>query len=244
DRESDIVRVPGAYGSVRGVLLTYTDVEGQPHRVQFAVSRTERRRFDPVSGADARVFTADKTTHTMIWIEPHSVTSRFTHGDGSEPHAHRQQRYYYPQREGDDTDWFPNRRGYGIPDDVEVTIVEGLGGGNTVGISPPRYYSGAEYFCGRTMAFTDNDYGKAYMLATIVHELLHAFGMPHICGHHDYRAPRMHECVMNYEWIGLVNDDDEIISDDAKNTGPWPCALHLREVRRTKLEDNPALGWG
>ena len=238
--DTDCVTVEGVFPDALGVKLRF----GSPQReVVFRVLETTLLRIDPTTRGQTIVTQPDQATHTLCPIDPQTITPKFTHGDGNMEACYREKVYYYPQREGNDSSWFLGRTGFGAPDNVDVEVVSGAPPGAS-GVSPPIDRNGTEYFAGRTFLFDARDHTPNYVINTIVHEFIHAFGMPHICGQHDYRTPRKHACAMSYENHGLVNETLEIIADNAENTGPWPCALHLREVRRTKLEDNAGLQWG
>jgi hypothetical protein len=86
------------------------------------------------------------------------------------------------------------------------------------------------------------------VISTVVHELTHAFGMPHKCGYWDWRTPRRHSCCMNYDVTWLVGPppDFKLLENTVGQTGNELCGRHLMEVRRVHLERNKALkalGW-
>jgi hypothetical protein len=82
---------------------------------------------------------------------------------------------------------------------------------------------------------------------SVVHELVHAFGMPHKCGYWNYRTPRGRDrgltCCMNYTFHWMIDNRDQLVPDTQGMRGPEMCGRHLKEIRRVHLEDNPALGW-
>jgi hypothetical protein len=81
------------------------------------------------------------------------------------------------------------------------------------------------------------------MIQTIVHELVHAFGLPHICGYWDWQTPRKTSCAMNYPDNGIFGADGKLHGGDADKMGLELCGRHIKEIRRTHLEDNPGLAW-
>jgi hypothetical protein len=111
-----------------------------------------------------------------------------------------------------------------------------------------------EYFAGRLVIFTHTrkfsvgvpprpkpDFDNV-VLGTIVHEFLHAFGMPHKCGNRDWKTPRLTSCCMNYFDTWLVTGG-ALQPNTVNQLGDTMCARHLMEVRRTHLDRNPALHW-
>lgn len=190
---------------------------------------------------------------TRLYVAPHDIIRDFTAGDGSLRHAYQHRVNYYPQRR-ERNGRYTSGGGYNMPQTVEVSV---YGGGVyvTAGISPSKRRWGRDYFAGRTIIFThhpgyyDPNTNSARsgfqsdILPTIAHEFVHAFGMPHKCGRYDYLTPRRQTCFMNYGIHWMVDDSDNLIPNSNRLQGNSPCALHLREVRRTHLEDNHGLRW-
>jgi hypothetical protein len=77
----------------------------------------------------------------------------------------------------------------------------------------------------------------------IVHELTHAFGMPHKCGYFDFRTPRRTTCCMNYQPNWMVDDARNLIPGTDRKVNIDLCGRHIKEVRRVRLQDNPGLNW-
>ena len=77
----------------------------------------------------------------------------------------------------------------------------------------------------------------------VVHEFVHAFGMPHKCGHRDWRTPREHTCCMNYGSTWLIDAADHLIPKTNGKMGNHMCARHFMEVRRVHIERNKGLNW-
>jgi hypothetical protein len=144
--------------------------------------------------------------------------------------------------------------GYGMPASVTVEV-KSPGAFYTAGVSPGVTKGGKEYFAGRTVLFTHH--GAYYdpakkqptpnatdkMVKTIVHEFVHAFGMPHKCAYFDFHAPRAKTCCMNYAPNWMIDDAKKLIPKTHGKMGPWVCGRHLKEVRRVHLEDNKGLAW-
>jgi hypothetical protein len=77
----------------------------------------------------------------------------------------------------------------------------------------------------------------------MVHELTHAFGMPHKCAYFDFRAPRDKTCCMNYIPNWMADDAHNLVSGTSNRVGMDMCGRHLKEVRRVRLQDNKGLSW-
>jgi hypothetical protein len=191
-------------------------------------------------------------TRTQLWLEPHDIQSQFTAGDGSVAHAYKNRLFFFPRSRRRGAAWEPP--GYGIPTRVEA-VVRGAGAIYTVGMSPTLDLGDARYFAGRTILFTRH---RAWWeaererprrgyeqgaLHTAVHELVHAFGMPHKCGYFDYRTPRKKTCCMNYRPNWMIDTEQQLIPGTSGRTGNDMCGRHLKEVRRVRLKDNRGLRW-
>lgn len=84
--------------------------------------------------------------------------------------------------------------------------------------------------------------------STVPLEFLHALGMPHKCGHWDWRMQRQHSCCMNYfdTWLAGPEPDFHVLPHTKGKEGSDMCGRHLMEVRRVHFANNPALkppGW-
>lgn len=200
------------------------------------------------------------------YIVGETITKVFPGGaiDGLEASAYQHGAHFSPTGYQDANGW--HNGGYRIPrgkhtdrqDSAVWAHLSMPGDYTTSGFSPGlRTRAGAgPYFGARTVvamldgsfiqwsAFpphwqlrlsTTDDY-----LITIVHELTHGFGLPHRCAEWDWRRPRTKSCVMNYssDWVVAGNQP---LPDTAGNVGVHFCATHIKELRRVRLDRNPAL---
>jgi hypothetical protein len=228
------------------VTFRWTDSAGTAHSAGFGV------RSSTVASGE-----------TTIVLDGNDVTPLFTghDADGSLPHAYRSQRQYYPRHElpAGATALAPG--GFGIPNTGASIEVLPPGAVFVTGISPsvpssrPPSTGTGRFFAGRTVLFTHtskfstgappvprSDFDRR-VLSTVVHEFLHAFGMPHKCGYWDWRTPRVHSCCMNYFDTWLVDASFHLIPGTVRRQGDDMCGRHLMEVRRVHLERNPGLNW-
>jgi hypothetical protein len=199
-----------------------------------------------------QVLTTPAGTFTRCFIQEHDAQPDFTAGDGSIAHAYAV-RYMYSPRFRKSSSGVTSG-GYGMPPEVDVTVFS-PGAFYTSGISPPIPRGREEYFAGRTIVFTHHGFyrdpktgqprskfhGRA--LQVMVHELVHAFGMPHKCGYFDFRTPRVETCCMNYSPNWMVDDQRKLIPGTSGKVGMDLCGRHIKEVRRVRLQDNKGLGW-
>lgn len=197
------------------------------------------------------------TYFTRLWFVPHDVQDEFTAGNGSTDHAYDRVRLFGPRRT--ETIVGGNSQGnaaggYGAPADVDVRVTELAG--ELKGQSPGATVANAAYFSGRTLIATRHpaydDHGNPAagyedeVRIAIIHELVHAFGMPHKCGGWDVALPRATTCCMNYPPNWMVDANHALVPNTANHVGTGLCARHIKEVRRVHLEDNLALadrGW-
>lgn len=205
----------------------------------------------------------DDAERPMIryFILPHVMMPEFTAGDGSVKHAEEVQYHYSPRYR---QKYVGGRvvehvtGGYGAPKRVRARVV--TSGWTPSGMSPAREKGQKEFFAGRTMLFTHQPTYvgstsatsnqltpapgfSAFALRVCIHELVHAFGMPHRCGYFDCRSPRSQTCSMNYPEHWMVDADRHLLPGTAGKQHNDTCARHLKEIRRVHLEDNPGLGW-
>jgi hypothetical protein len=189
---------------------------------------------------------------TRCWIQEHDAQPEFTAGDGSIDHAYAITYSYSPRfRKHAGT---AVRGGYGMPNEVAATVFS-PGAFYTSGISPSLAVGRTEFFAGRTIVFTHHSHyrdGRTGQprptfhndaLQVMVHELVHAFGMPHKCGYFDFRAPRAKTCCMNYSPNWMVDNARNLIPGTSDRVGMDMCGRHLKEVRRVKLHKNGGLHW-
>jgi hypothetical protein len=240
------LEVTGSATSAVFVQFRWTDGAGTTHAAGFAVNRST-----------APTVTSGKTKMKLFGTD---VTPDFTghDADGSLTHAYSSMIVYLPRHQ-----WPPGSAsiipgGYGIPTAGATVKVFGPGTTFTTGVSPTvknPARPAEDYFAGRTIIFTHTDsfsdgtpphpkpdFNKE-VLQTVVHEFIHAFGMPHKCGNWDWRTPRSASCCMNYFNTWLLDDSKNLVPDTMGKQGDDLCGRHLMEVRRVHLEKNLGLRW-
>lgn len=215
---------------------------------------------NPVTSVQFDVISDELVPGRTITLMPLDITDGFTGHDsnGSLTHAYATMRYYSAQGSRPEAGaWTGGHPGFGAPSPITARI-ETPGARYTAGISPPVRPGGhgAEYFAGRTIVFThhgsyaDTSHGvvipqpnvNAKLETVIVHELTHAFGMPHKCGKLEPTIRRTTSCAMNYDNHWITQDlNDHLWPRTDGRVGPELCARHVREVRRVHLEDNLGL---
>jgi len=101
------------------------------------------------------------------------------------------------------------------------------------------------YFAVRELPAAVTGLGDPELLqqSVVVHELVHAFGMPHRCGYFDFTTPRRPTCCMNYSDTWMADAQHNLIPGTEDKCSPNMCGLHLKEVRRVRLQMNKALAW-
>jgi hypothetical protein len=206
-------------------------------------------------------------TRILLW--GNDITPDFTghDADGSTDHAYKNAILLYPQHELPAGASRLVAGGFGVPASGTQVKVFAPGARETLGISPTvKDASGnGEFFAGRTVLFTHTTAFSTgsppapastfnqEVLSAVVHEFLHAFGMPHKCGQWDWRTPRDRlvrsrnpslnsGCCMNYDDTWLVDPSNHLIPGAERN-GVYMCGRHLMEVRRVHLERNAGLRW-
>ena len=245
--DGDKLEVSGAAAAAEAAIIVWRDDADVVHNAFFPVKR---------AAADKPVVSGGKTRMKLWGVD---VTPNFTghDSDGSIDHAYDSTLLFYPraQQRAHATSLTPG--GFDIPESGAKVVIFGPGASITTGISPEVKGSGdVDYFAGRTIVFTEaftddshppkpmapDDFNKE-ILSTIVHEFVHAFGMPHKCGHWDWRTPREHSCCMNYDTTWLLDALDNLIPNTAGKNGNDMCARHFMEVRRVHIEKNKGLRW-
>jgi hypothetical protein len=233
DKHGEYIEIPGNHSDAAYVSFRW---DGQT--VGFEVAMSSLLRGPP--------------ERTRIWLVPHDVQPEFTAGNGSVAHAYDKRILFYPRARLVGRAFEPP--GYGIPERVQAEV-QSAGAFYTAGMSPTIDLGEDRYFAGRTILFThhgawwDAVRGQARpgyeagILHAIVHELVHAFGMPHKCGYFDFRAPRRMTCCMNYGPNWMINAAFQVVSGTAGRVGNDMCGRHLKEIRRVHLEDNGGLRW-
>lgn len=206
-----------------------------------------------------KVAQAEGKDPTLLWLVGLDMQDAFTgqDADGSRAHAYKHRRRYFPRGCHDGSAWLTDHPGYGAKEEVTAVVRSGSGS-MTRGTSPFLTVQSDEFFAGRTLIFThhssysqgaDTELKAAAgaddaMEKTIVHELTHAFGMPHKCGKYTYLSPRPGTCTMNYERMWITEEfSTKLIARSGGQTTADLCARHLIAVRRVHLEKNGGLGW-
>ncbi|WP_437900066.1 hypothetical protein [Sorangium sp. So ce124] len=232
ERRSEYVEIPGTHPDA-----SYITFRWENWQISFSV-------------ASAAIL--DDPPRTRLWLAPHDIQSQFTAGDGSLAHAYERRLFFFPRARRREGAWEPP--GYGIPASAEADV-RGSGAAYVAGMSPTIDVGPARYFAGRTILFTHHrawwdpeaaQPRRGYeqgTLHTIVHELTHAFGMPHKCGYFDYRTPRRTTCCMNYGSHWMVDADQQLIPGTDGRVGNDLCGRHVKETRRVRLENNRGLQW-
>jgi hypothetical protein len=241
------LEVSGSASAAEAAIIIWPDGAGDNNVAFFPVKRNT---------ADKPVVSGGKTRMKLWGVD---VTPRFTgdDSDGSTDHAMHDTLLFFPrhQRRADASSLTPG--GFDIPEAGAKVVVFGPGASLTDGISPTvKNAADDEFFAGRTIIFTsaftddstppnplpDADFNKE-ILRVVVHEFVHAFGMPHKCGHRDWRTPREHSCCMNYDTTWLIDAADHLIPKSSHKMGNHMCARHFMEVRRVHIERNKGLNW-
>lgn len=179
--------------------------------------------------------------------------SDFTATDGSFEAAYQRRTYIHPTRTYDQQSrrWSPGGLGFPINLTAEVLAGEPIG---AAGISPLLSKMKRLYFAGRTVVFTGRfrmlrsgqprslPFDRDGALRTIVHELTHAFGLPHACGYHSYDDPADARCAMSIldRWLYQPGTRQLQRAHPGRRV-PHLCARHILAIRETHLEDNPAI---
>jgi hypothetical protein len=225
----------GTYGT--GTAGEYVQVDGDNPNVNSVRLTWNGMHVDFNTVESEYIYTGDKT---RIWLQPHDIKRQFVAGDGRLSGTNY---YFLPTSRMEGSNYI----GSGYGGTGAVTLKASNIGHYTGGISPLKKVSGTQYFAGRTLIFTATrnagpDFA-ASAVPTIVHELTHAFGFPHKCGYWDYRSPRDKTCCMNYGNHWMVDESLAVEPGSMKRQLSFHCARHLKELRRTHVEDNVVLQW-
>ena len=249
---------------VSGAPYATVVVPADARNAQFVIiawndSGTAREAGFPVISSK---FSKGKTT---IVLYGNDVTPLFTgwDSDGSTSHAYLSQVLFFPLHHRLASANAMSPGGFGVPaSGATISVFPPGVARKTTGISPSAVSAGQEYFAGQTVIFTAA-FGRgtppapvanfdSRVASTIVHEFVHAFGMPHKCGYWNWKTPRTSPdgktCCMNYDntWLidpktvaanpTLVPGFEGLMDDNV-------CGRHLMEVRRVHLELNKGLRW-
>ena len=254
------IGVENAGGKEYGTVETPGDFPGADYlEFEWTVGADQLKAGFPIWRAEV---TSGKT---KMFLRANDVTQQFTghDSDGSLAHAMKTQVLFFPRHQRPDSASTLSAGGFDVPAPGAKLTVYPAGAVATSGISPsvPSSVTGTgEYFAGRTILFTHHpkfstrgaspaplaDF-DARVIQTVIHEFLHAFGMPHKCGYWAWRTPRKvpkgRSCCMNYFNTWLLDAAGKPIPGSAGNQGDDMCGRHLMEVRRVHLERNAGLNW-
>jgi hypothetical protein len=235
------VEVEGEFREASLVTFFWIDPSAGPLRGMFPVAKTKPRKG-----------------RTKLILGANDVVPDFTghDSDGSTDHAIKTSIYFYPQHQYSLATSTLSPGGLGVPSTGARLVVHAPGASASRGISPlqPDAKTGAgQFFAGRTVLFTHapslSQNGNPTsgfadeVVHTAIHEFLHAFGMPHKCGHFNWRTPRLKSCCMNYFLTWLVDSSRNPIPGSEDIGGKDMCGRHAMEVRRVHLEKNKGLNW-
>jgi hypothetical protein len=202
--------------------------------------------------------------HIVGWPNPGEISFRlvgmryvsdFEATDGALRAAYRRSTAMFPTRTRDaNGQWSTGGFGLGINVSVELEAAEGESPQRARGVTPTVLENSEHYWIGRSIVFTgtfrmqrggrprSQPYDRVLALRTVVHELTHAFGLPHACGYHSYDDPPDAGCAMAVPGQWLYEPDSRRLQrDHFGRSVPHLCPRHILAVRQTHLEDNPAL---
>jgi hypothetical protein len=194
------------------------------------------------NGSDTLTFVANARTeqnwpaagYTGIAIEPLTYFNVLDPDNGSVDHAHRRPNRYLPMAQ-------PGFQGLGFGPNVECEVTIGLRSG-AYGITPPIRRGRTEYFAGRSIVFMGRFNSADESLQTIIHELCHAFGFAHSCGRTAADPSSGHACTMAILDYWVFRPGTGTLQRwRHPPRGAEFCEYHLRGLRETHLEENPAL---
>ncbi len=193
------------------------------------------------NGSNTLTFMADGTATdpqnpgwTFVRLEPLAYYNVPDPRDGSTTYAYGLPNHYLPLRQ-------PGYQNLGFSDTVDCEVTTGLRRG-AYGITPPVSRGSRDHFAGRSIVFMGRFDSADESVQTIVHELCHGFGAPHACGRPAADASSGHACAMAIldHWMFRPGTGNlQRWHSPARHTEF--CEYHLRGLRETHLEDNPAL---
>jgi len=217
-------------------IVKVSDVEGGPHGFAY-IAKTR------IAGGKTHFYLSGLDYHSDFEV-PRGENSGVVGGSGRGG-AYDKVDFYFPRHRTRSASgaWEPGGLGFG--EDVFVQVMPG-GNVELGGRSPGVFRAGREYFAGRLLVFT-RVHGRTALqvdqvLGVIVHELTHAFGLPHECGFYAWPQPPTASCAMNMfvNWLYAIGTR-ELQRFEFGSWGGHLCAKHLAGVREVHLEDNPAI---
>ncbi len=171
---------------------------------------------------------------TLVEIEPATYNAEPTAGDGSALHAVSSRRRYLPIAQG-------QHEGLGFSTNVQCVVEVGYTIG-AAGITPLDPPNDSGYFTGSSIVFMGKFRNSRHSLATVVHELCHAFGFGHDCGAHSALAGSRNGCAMATmnRWL-YRRGTLQLERWSAAPRATEFCERHLWGLREVHLEDNPQI---
>jgi hypothetical protein len=243
ERPLQLITIPGDHPDAYKITLEWLDTNHGPEARRTVTFQSSQRRVTkgPSGIPGQRV--------TECQLDPHDYAPLFVANDNG-PWI-----FFLPNYQFDGTSW--KKGGYSVsPGEIQATV-ESESAYPTWGQSMAKWVGNKVFATGRTIIYTGEALnpdtgslepgGLEKLQNTLTHELAHAFDFPHKCGNWDYRTERATSCTMNYAIQWLLDFElpmpTRLLPDTSFHLGIELCARHLKELRRTHLEDNPALRW-
>lgn len=241
----ELIDIPGSHPDAFQIKLRWeSEIDGAmvPHSAAFFRSEPLQAFADPSVSPLA--------PFTRLVLSPHDYLPLFF------PLDMGLRILFLPRHQSDGVSW--KKGGYEVPAGMVDVTVESNGERPLLGQATAKMVGGKLLTTGGAVVFThahaDPITGAppanfaAAIAIEVVHELTHCFESSHKCGNWDHRTARTGSCAMNYSLQWLLKFDlpvpTELQRDTGTHVGIELCGRHIRMLRRTHLEDNPALGWG